>query len=307
MATDALRKFAEELKFIRESKEVSLQQIAGKTKIDIKFLNAIENANFDILPELYVKAFIKEYAQQIDLNPNETIRKFESARTGRSEQPEQVKAVQTPPAQTQPDKEAPTKKITEEINHVEQIAPSIQTNEKDANGSKVNLNFVYGGIIVVLALALVYVIFIRESSHDVVQETQIEKPVNQSNSRFEMQNHDTAQTKAPEEPQTVPGKPDSLRIRLQTSAKVWVKINADGKILHQQTVLPETNLNYTASKYFSVSVGNAGVVKLFFNSKPVPNIGNVGQIRNIYLSADTIRYLTIAPQPKNEKQPPTAN
>ncbi|KAF0139643.1 MAG: transcriptional regulator XRE family [Stygiobacter sp.] len=85
MASETLQKFAEELRVTREAKEISILQISNRTKIDPKFLNAIENADFDILPELYVRAFIKEFAQTIDLNPKETIQKYELAKTGKTE------------------------------------------------------------------------------------------------------------------------------------------------------------------------------------------------------------------------------
>ena len=101
MATEALKKFAEELKIARESKEISLQQIANKTRIDIKFLNAIESANFDILPEIYIKAFIKEYANLVELDPKEVINKYEFARTGRLDHSEQIKPITT---NTEPEK-----------------------------------------------------------------------------------------------------------------------------------------------------------------------------------------------------------
>ena len=86
MPNEALRKFAEELKSTREAKNITLQQIANRTKIDLKFLQAIEECKFDILPEIYMRAFIKEYAQTIELDPNEIIAKFDMYLHGKSEE-----------------------------------------------------------------------------------------------------------------------------------------------------------------------------------------------------------------------------
>ena len=47
-----LDKYAEELREAREKKGITLQQMAAKTRIDIKFLEAIDNGNFSFLPEL---------------------------------------------------------------------------------------------------------------------------------------------------------------------------------------------------------------------------------------------------------------
>ena len=53
-------KFAEELKEARTKSQLTLQHIASKTRIDLKFLEYMEKGNFNFLPDLYIKAFIKE-------------------------------------------------------------------------------------------------------------------------------------------------------------------------------------------------------------------------------------------------------
>ena len=299
MATEALKKFADELKFARESKEISLQQIANKTRIDIKFLRAIEAANFDILPEIYIKAFIKEYANLIELDPKETVKKYEFAKTGKLEQTEQLKEIITTP-----EPEKPQAQHLPKFDSIEQTPQPLQ-GEETQQSKKLNNNYVYGGIIVLLVLILFYVLFIHGSTPEIISEPPVEESSSQNSSRFEIEKPkpDVSSTQQP----VSSAKSDSLRILLQTNARVWVKVTADGKVLQQQVVQQDSKLNYAASKFFSVSVGNAGAVKLFFNNKPVTNIGNTGEIRNIYLTADTIRYMTIAPQPKNEKKPAAKN
>ena len=46
MSSESLKKFSEELKTHREKNDVSLQQIHGRTRIDIKFLKAMEEGKF---------------------------------------------------------------------------------------------------------------------------------------------------------------------------------------------------------------------------------------------------------------------
>ena len=78
-----LNNFADELRNARLKKGISLEQMAAKTRIDLKFLEAIDNGNFVFLPELYVKAFIKQYAKVVDLDEQETINRYEDAKAGR--------------------------------------------------------------------------------------------------------------------------------------------------------------------------------------------------------------------------------
>ena len=46
----------------RKSQDISLIDIAEKTKINIKYLEAIENGDFDILPFVYIRLFLKTYS-----------------------------------------------------------------------------------------------------------------------------------------------------------------------------------------------------------------------------------------------------
>ena len=69
-----LDKFADELRLQRESSGLTLQQLANKTRIDLKFLEAIDQGNFAFLPDIYVKAFLKQYAKTIGLDENITLK-----------------------------------------------------------------------------------------------------------------------------------------------------------------------------------------------------------------------------------------
>ena len=61
--------FSDELQKERVAKDISLADISKKTHINIKYLEAIEQGSFDILPQTYIRAFIREYALVIGLAP----------------------------------------------------------------------------------------------------------------------------------------------------------------------------------------------------------------------------------------------
>jgi len=60
-----MAQFYKELKELRISKEISLEDLQSKTKININYLNAIEEGNFEILPTPYLRLFIRAYALEI--------------------------------------------------------------------------------------------------------------------------------------------------------------------------------------------------------------------------------------------------
>ena len=62
------------LKEAREAKDISLDTLQETTKIQKRYLLAIEQGNLHILPgKFYARAFIKEYATAVGLDPNEIL------------------------------------------------------------------------------------------------------------------------------------------------------------------------------------------------------------------------------------------
>ncbi len=57
--------FYKELKKIREGANITLAEIQNRTKIDIRFLEAFENGQFDLLPHTYIRLFFRAYVTEI--------------------------------------------------------------------------------------------------------------------------------------------------------------------------------------------------------------------------------------------------
>ena len=79
-----LKSFTNELKKTREEAGITLEGISAKTRIDIKFLKALERGDVHFLPELYVKAFVKQYAKAIGLDEDETLQWYLLAKDGKT-------------------------------------------------------------------------------------------------------------------------------------------------------------------------------------------------------------------------------
>src|SRR5699024_12151746 len=71
------------LKEAREEKGITLEYLQETTKIQKRYLAAIEEENFQVLPgKFYAKAFIKEYATAVGLDADELIASFEDSPPG---------------------------------------------------------------------------------------------------------------------------------------------------------------------------------------------------------------------------------
>jgi cytoskeleton protein RodZ len=77
--------FGESLRTQRELRGVSLREMADSTKISVRFLQALEEDRLDVLPGgIYPRAFVRQYALHIGLDPERTVADF-LLRQGRPE------------------------------------------------------------------------------------------------------------------------------------------------------------------------------------------------------------------------------
>ena len=65
------------LKEERQEKNCNLSQISDETKINVKHLQAIESGNFNVIPNTYLRLFIKTYAEYLKLDPKEILNQHE--------------------------------------------------------------------------------------------------------------------------------------------------------------------------------------------------------------------------------------
>lgn len=71
----------EKLRYVREKSGVNLAEIAKATRIRLEYLEKIEADKFDKLPpEVYVRGFLKGYANYLHIDPEEVIKQYEKER-----------------------------------------------------------------------------------------------------------------------------------------------------------------------------------------------------------------------------------
>jgi hypothetical protein len=65
----------------RELRHISLDDVAERTKISRRYLEAIEEGQYDRLPgETFVRGFIRSYAQSVGLDPADTLLMYSQSR-----------------------------------------------------------------------------------------------------------------------------------------------------------------------------------------------------------------------------------
>ncbi len=285
-------KLADELREQREKSQLSLQQLATKTRIDLKFLESIEQGNFAFLPELYVKAFIKQYAKTVGLDENLIMKKYEAAKEGKEYNPNmpEPEILKEEPVKKESHQESKPKSAPAAKSYFEN--PLEKKPEEGNKSNKQNLTLLIAGSVVVIAFVLLYVFFFNKNEKIIVEETPIEEIVAQETQRYE------APAAAPILPDSAVAlaNTDSLSLTFFAKETSWVYIILDNNRAEEFTLNPNSKFTVKALKDFKVTVGNSGGVSLKLDNQPVDFYGRSGSVRNFKLDRTGLIYLNAPPK-----------
>lgn len=80
MSESYFKDFANRLRERRDDLDITYQKIIDKTNLKKEWIAYIESGNFDFAPEVYVKGILRQYAAQIQMDPDEAVREYERIR-----------------------------------------------------------------------------------------------------------------------------------------------------------------------------------------------------------------------------------
>nr|WP_249745230.1 RodZ domain-containing protein [Mesobacillus boroniphilus] len=137
------------LKEAREAKGLSLDELQSITKIQKRYLLGIEEGNYSMMPgKFYVRAFIKQYAEAVSLDPEQLFEqhKNEIPSTYNEELPEQLSRVQS------------RKSISPDTSKVLDILPKILI-----------------GVFIIASIALVWYLIVKSAGDETEQPANTDK------------------------------------------------------------------------------------------------------------------------------------
>ncbi len=144
------------LKEHRESKGIQIDEISEYTKINPTYIEAIEEGNFDLLPNVYMRLFLRSYAIYLDVDSVKVLEDYELHTTGKIKNKSEFKM--------------PAKEVDDK--------PSSSKSEKPLNGdidvSPKQIATVAG---VIIAIFLVFQLISTISKEQQNKDTQITKQV----------------------------------------------------------------------------------------------------------------------------------
>ncbi|MDY0081547.1 MAG: DUF4115 domain-containing protein [Ignavibacteriaceae bacterium] len=304
-----LNKFADELKKKREESGLNLQQLSTKTRIDLKFLEAIEQGNFAFLPELYVKAFVKQYAKTIGLDENIILKKYEAAKEGKeydpnppvakdeketSENSEEITTEQKieKPVPPKVEEHKPAVKPPQPVkSYVDEAKPKTVEDESKAN--KQLMIFGLGGVGLIIAAALIYFLFFNQNNKIIVEENPIDEAIEESNQRYIEEKSDI---QIPDDSTSAAASSDSLHLTFFAKDTSWIFVVLDNNHTQEFTLAPNSKMSVSALNNFKATVGNSGAVMLKLNNKDVDFSGKSRSVRYFKLDKTGLVYLNSPPK-----------
>lgn len=297
-----LDKYAEELREAREKKGITLQQMAAKTRIDIRFLEAIDKGNFSFLPELYVKAFLKQYAKVVGLDEKETIERFDDAKEGKLIMKEEGKSLLEQKVDIEKEKETkietldetvkkPERKIEESQLRTFSDISSRSTTDDSARRDKNLIKTAFITIAVAAVILIIYFLFFNQSSDIIVEEKSYDQVLQETKERFQVEKK--------EEPlETATEISDSLLVQItniDSVDSVWVLVIYDDKSKEDFMLYPGRSKSVKAASNFKFTFGNSGVVSLKLNNSPLNLEGRRRSVRHFKVDSSGIERLFSPP------------
>lgn len=283
-----LDRFAEQLKRARLKKGVSLQQMAARTRIDFKFLEAIDNGNFSFLPDLYVKAFIKQYAKAVDLDEQETIKKFEDAAAGKfieDDEPKSLLEQKIEISIAHPDSEK-----EKQTPFFDGVAPAPGPTAK-TGWMKLNPRILIYAAGIILAGVIVFFAFMNRSSSIVVEELPYEKVLEETKDRYQVKEET-------EETPLIRKNTDSLTLQFVNADSLdsaWVMVIYDDLKKEDFLLYPKNTKTIQTADNFKFTLGNSGVILLRLNNKILNFEGKRGSVRHYEITRNGIQRLNSPP------------
>ncbi len=260
---ELLKNFSEELKSRREEIGVTLEEMHSKFRIDIKFLKAIEECEFNILPEIYIKAFIKSYAQAVELDPTEVLKKYELAKSGKSEE----KSIKAKEEKEKPTEEPKTFDAEENQISADKLKPKI--------GS--NTIIIISAVILIGILTVVYFMFIKKDQNIIIQEKPMEEIFDNSD-RFEVD-------ESPSKSNAFIASQDSLEVNLKALDSSWVKFISDTRDTSEFILLPRRDKKIKALNKIELLIGNSGGIEIYMNEKKLNFTGKKGEVKSVMIDS----------------------
>jgi len=244
--------FGERLKRERELREVTLEEVTAATRISSRFLEALENEEWNKLPGgVFNRGFVRSIARYLGLDEESLLGEYDLAHGG-------------------------------------QLAPAAPETEHRISSSRWIPFLLFLGVLLLLAGIITGGVYLwrhdearrpRSQSMTGVPSGTVTPDTTTSNVPASQQQRD-----APSSMQEPP-----LDLLVSASAATRVRILADGRLLFEGEFLSGESRHFQASGEFEVTAANSSAVLLELNGQAMPPLGTPGASGTMTLGRKDLR------------------
>ena len=250
--------FGDWLRRQREMREINLRDIADRTKISLRYLEAMEADRFDLLPApIFAKGFLREYARYVGLSPDDVVNHYLSVH-----HPEEL------PADPKEDT-----KVRMRPKHVDPGQPPVRR------------NWSYGLVLALAGVVLLVLVAVAAWFAD----RRGDEPATAA------QAPPIAAPPAPavRPPAAPPPEPQApIEVSLDFTKDCWVEAVIDGKNRFSELRVQGEALQLEAEQSIVLKLGNAGAVDVQVNGYPLELNAKEGDVvRDLLIDLNTVQAL----------------
>ena len=244
--------FGKKFRSARDAKGMSLDQIAEETRISTRFLRAIEQETFNLLPGgVFNRGFIRTYAAQVGLDPDIAVAEYAD--------------------------------LTEET----ALEESFRSPEPAPERHIVAL--AVGGLVVLIVLFYIFAQDRNVAAETTEPTGATSQTMARPEPAPAVEGAATLQL-SPSPPRVRAERTsEGVSIQIQVHDTTWVAIAADGReVVSGEVLSTGTTRRYTARETIELTIGNAAGLSLRINDREVPSLGRAGQVRVLTITPDNI-------------------
>ena len=267
--------FGERMQREREMRSISLDEIAEHTKISKRNLAALEDENFSQLPGgIFNKGFVRAYAKYLGIDEEQAVSDYLAAETEKLRKKMPIPIDQPHSAGSRSDAVL-----------MERLAAAKETEPQSDQAA----GFMKAAIALVVLLGVGGLGYRWMQSrktppaapievkaavvHEALPATPppaLSPAVDAKPAAVPVTGDAAPAVKAPETQAIANG----FSLAVKTKEESWVQVKADGKVLMEGVLAPNSSKSFDANKEIVIKLGNAPGVELAYNGKPLPQFDN---------------------------------
>ncbi|MBC8016668.1 MAG: helix-turn-helix domain-containing protein [Sporomusaceae bacterium] len=235
-----MKTVGESLREEREKKGLSLRDIETAISIRTLYLNAIEEGNYHLIPgEVYLKGFIRNYANYLGLNGQQMVDLYRKAQL-----PDSLGIENSVPNKTE------------------------NVTEKPSGHNRKPSKWLLISLLAICVAGSAWWLLGSSTTEEPQVNRQVQQSPSISNQNAPIQSAIPAQ----------PVKANTVIVTAKYTDQCWTSVTVDGKSIYEGTPQAGDTITWEGKKEVTITAGNAGGIDISLNGQSAGKLGEKGEV-----------------------------